>query len=114
MICLLLLLKNARRIKLGVWLRVLSLSRFEQPIVVAELRVRRSFNYEFKIYVCRQVLFIGCGWFLNLHKQSACSGEQVANWSAGCAKVAHIWQPDIPAALDRRKQSRQYWAGTTL
>src|SRR6266566_7622741 len=47
MICLLLLLKNARRIKLGVWLRVLSLSRFEQPIVVAELRFRRSFNYEF-------------------------------------------------------------------
>jgi hypothetical protein len=101
MICLLLLLKNASRIKLGIWLGVLSLSRFEQPIVVAELRFRRSFNYEFKIYVCRQVLFIGCGWFLDLHKQSACSGEQAANWSAGCAKVAHIWQQDIPAALDR-------------
>src|SRR5256886_13946864 len=45
-----------------------------------------KFNYEFKIYVCRQVLFIGCGWFLNLHKQSACSGEQAANRSAGCQR----------------------------
>src|SRR6266478_3301544 len=101
MICLLLLLKNARRIKLGVWLRVLSLSRFEQRIVVAELRFRRSFNYDFEIYVCRQVLFIDYGWFFNLHKQSACSGEQAANWSAGCAKIAHIWQQDVTAALDR-------------
>ena len=87
---------------LGLYPMLLSPSRFEQCIVVAELRFRRSFNYEFKIYVCRQVLFIGCGWFLNLHKQSACSGEQVADWSAGCAKVAHIWQQDVPAALDRR------------
>src|SRR5437868_2931722 len=75
MICLLLLLKNARRIKLGVWLSVLSLSRFEQRIVVAELRFGRSFNYDFEIYVCRQVLFIDCGWFFNLHKQSACLGR---------------------------------------
>ena len=87
---------------LGLYPMLLSPSRFEQCIVVAELRFRRSFNYEFKIYVCRQVLFIGCGWFLNLHKQSARSGEQVADWSAGCAKVAHIWQQDVPAALDRR------------
>ena len=60
-----------------------------------------KFYYDFEIYVCRQVLFIDCGWFFNLHKQSACSGERAANWSAGCAKVAHIWQQDIPAALDR-------------
>jgi len=86
---------------LGLYPMLLSPSRFEQCIVVAELRFRRSFNYEFKIYVCRQVLFIGCGWFFNLHKQSACSGEQAANWSAGCAKVAYIWQQDIPVALDR-------------
>ncbi len=86
---------------LGLYPMLLSPSRFEQCIVVAELRFRRSFNYEFKIYVCRQVLFIGCGWFFNLHKQSACSGEQAANWSAGRAKVAYIWQQDIPAALDR-------------
>ena len=76
--------------------------KFEQYAVVAERPLRQSFNYEFEIYVCRQVLFIGSGWFFNLHKQSACSGEQAANWSAGCAKVAYIWQQDIPAALDRR------------
>ena len=58
--------------------------------------------YEFETYVCRQVLFIGCGWLFNLRKQSASSGEHPANWSAGCAKVAHIWQQDVPAALDRR------------
>src|SRR5207248_3508665 len=52
---------------LGLYPMLLSPSRFEQCIVVAELRFRRSFNYEFKIYVCRQVLFICCGWFLNLH-----------------------------------------------
>jgi hypothetical protein len=80
----------------------LSLSRFEPCIVVVGLRSRRSFNYEFEIYVCRQVLFIGCGWFFNLRKQSACSGEQAANRSTGCAKGAYIWQQDIPAALDRR------------
>src|SRR5438045_1436326 len=72
--------------KLVVLLLFLSLTRFEQRIVVAELRFERSFNYDFEIYVCRKVLFIDCGWFLNLHKQSACSGEQAANWSAGCQR----------------------------
>ena len=36
--------------------------------------------------MCRQILFIGCGWFFNLHKQSACLGEQAASWSPGCAR----------------------------
>jgi len=104
-------LKSARRIELGYETFGL------YPVVSLAFKIRaviRAVNsssrtsasdkvliYEFEMYVCRQVLFIGCGWFFNLHKQSACSGEQPANWSAGCAKVAHIWQQDIPAALDR-------------
>src|SRR5213592_928840 len=71
---------------LGLYPMLLSLSRFEQCTVVADPASNEVLIYEFEIYVCRQVLFVGCGWFFNLHKQSACSGEQPANWSAGCAK----------------------------
>jgi hypothetical protein len=71
-------LQSASRIKLEVWpcdfrlisnvsLAVQSRSRTFAPDEVL--------IYEFETYVCRQVLFIGCGWFFNLHKQSACSGE---------------------------------------
>jgi hypothetical protein len=98
---------SARRIKLGYetfgLYPVVSLA-FKIRAVNSSSRTSASDEvliYEFEIYVCRQVLFIGCGWIFNLHKQSAYSGQQPANWSAGCAKVAYIWQQDVPAALYR-------------
>ena len=101
-------LKSARRIKLGYetfgLYPIVSLA-FKIQALNSSSRTSASDEVlicEFEMYVCRQVLFIGCGWSFNLHKQSACSGEQPANWSAGCAKVAYIWQQNIPAALDRR------------
>jgi hypothetical protein len=67
-------LKSSRGIKLGYetfgLYPIVSLAfKFEQYAVVAEnVRFDKVSIYEFEIYVCRQVLFIGCGWFFNLHK----------------------------------------------
>jgi hypothetical protein len=67
-------LKSARRIELGYetfgLYPVVSLA-FKIRAVNSSSRTSASDEvsiYEFEIYVFRQVLFIGSGWFFNLHK----------------------------------------------
>jgi hypothetical protein len=99
-------LKSSRRLKLGYetfgLYPIVSLAfKFEQYAVVAARPLRQSFN------LCIRDLRLSSGsfhwfWPVFLFALAVSLLRRVTRkLSAGCAKVAYIWQ-DIPAALDRR------------